>query len=66
MANKKPYLTPLDVAQRYTVDEAIRYLRTSRASIYELIGKGELKILRQGRRTYVPGSEITRLSALPE
>ena len=58
-------LPPLDVNLRSSISEAIVYLRTSRASIYNLIAAGELRVIRQGRRTYVPNSEIARLSKLP-
>jgi excisionase family DNA binding protein len=58
-------LAPLDPAARYSVPEALARLRTSRKTLYELIGRGELRVIKQGRRTYVPGSEIARLSAVP-
>lgn len=60
----KPALPPLDVAQRYTIEEAIAYLRSSRKSVYRLINTGELKTLKENRRRYVPGSEIARHSRL--
>jgi excisionase family DNA binding protein len=56
------HLPPLDERQRYSIEEATDYLRTSRARLYEKIGAGEVKIVKDGRRTYVPGSEIARLS----
>jgi excisionase family DNA binding protein len=59
-------LAPLDTAQRYTINEALAYLRTSRATIYNLIAAGEIRVLREGKRTYVPGSEIARRSMLPQ
>lgn len=68
-------LPPLDAAQRYTIPEAIRYLRTSRASIYAAIAAGNLKTISEGSRCtkrgqlagrrWVPGSEIVRLSQAP-
>lgn len=57
-------LLPVDVAQRYTIAEAISYLRTSHASMYKEINAGRIKVLKQGKRTFVPGSEIARLSRL--
>ncbi len=57
-------LSPLDARQRYSVDEGIAYLRESRSRLYEKIASGELKIIKDGRRTYVPGSELIRLSRL--
>lgn len=44
----------------------MRYLRTSRKSLYALIEAGTLRTLSQGKRRYVPGSEIARLSVLPD
>lgn len=55
----------LDPAQRYSILESLALLRTSRKTLYQLIGRGELRVIKQGRRTYVPGSEIARLSQAP-
>jgi hypothetical protein len=55
----------LDERQRYSVPEAIALLRTSRRSLYKLISAGALHPLKQGRRTFISGAEIARLSAAP-
>jgi hypothetical protein len=55
----------LDPAQRYSVIETIALLRTSRRSLYDMINRGELHPIKQGRRTYIAGSEIARLSQVP-
>ncbi len=60
--NPPPALDPL---QRYSVPEANALLRQSNARTYEQIKAGQLRVIRIGGRTYVPGSEIARLSALP-
>jgi excisionase family DNA binding protein len=65
MSTPKSPLAPLDERQRYTVAEAISYLRTSRRSFYQLIAQGRLRPIKERRRTYVPGSEIVRLSSVP-
>jgi excisionase family DNA binding protein len=57
-------LPPLDPLQRYTVEEALQYLRTSRQSLYELINSGELPTITSGRRRYVPGSAIIKASTI--
>lgn len=57
---------PLDPHQRYTVLEACAYLRISRGYFYAKIHEGEIRLIRDGGRTFVPGSEIARLSALPQ
>ena len=51
-------LTPLDPQQRYTVEEANSYLRQSRAKTYQDISAGLIRTIKDGRRTYIPGSEI--------
>ena len=53
---------PLDERQRYAVTEALEYLRLSRARLYDKIAAGEIKVIKDGARTFVPGSEIARLS----
>jgi excisionase family DNA binding protein len=65
MAPSRVQLAPLDERQRYEVNEALAYLRTSRKSFYELVADGRIRTITEGRRRYVPGSEIARLSAAP-
>lgn len=55
-------LPPLDPLQRYSIAEACKYLRVSRAFIYKLIHDGKLKTIPEGRRRYVPGAEIAKRS----
>lgn len=55
-------LAPLDPAQRYTIDEAARYLRVSRATLYNDIDSGRLTTIKDRARRFVPGSEIARRS----
>jgi hypothetical protein len=57
---------PVDVAQRYTIKEATAYLRISHASIYKEINARRIRVLKHGKRTFVPGSEIARLSCLED
>jgi prophage regulatory protein len=59
-------LPPIDLAQRYTIKEATSYLKISDASIYKEIKAHRLRVLKQGKRTFVPGSEIARLSRLED
>ena len=58
-------LPPVDVNQRYEVEEAARYLRIGRTNVFRLIRDGKLATIRHGRRTFVPGAEICRLSQAP-
>jgi excisionase family DNA binding protein len=64
MSKSNSPLPPLDPQQRYTVEEAIRYLRSSRASVYKDIAQGKLLSIKEGSRRYIPGSEIARRSRL--
>lgn len=55
-------LAPLDPLRRYPIDAACAYLDISRARLYEKIKAGDLAIVKDGKRTFVPGAEIARLS----
>lgn len=57
-----PNMPPLDPLQRYSVAESERLLRSSRTIIYEKIRSGEIATIKDGRRRFIPGSEIARLS----
>lgn len=57
-------LPPLDPHQRYEIPEASAYLRQSVAKTYIDIKAGTLKIIKDGWRSFVPGSEIIRRSTL--
>ena len=65
MSKQSVPLAPLDERQRYSVREAAAYLRSSTFSIYRDIAEGRIRIIKDRSRTYVPGSEIARRSALP-
>jgi len=62
---KQVLLLPVDSNQRYEIGEASAYLRQSVAKTYLDIKAGRLQILKDGWRTFVPGSEIVRVSTLP-
>lgn len=55
-------LPALDLNQRYTIPEASAYLRQSRAKTYIDIKAESLSIIKDGRRTYVPGTAIAERS----
>lgn len=70
-------LPAFDPALRYPVEIALRYLHTSRKTLYAMIARGEVKTIEQGcrmrsdgrrfaGRRWIPGSEIKRLSRVPE
>jgi hypothetical protein len=59
-------LPPLDLAQRYTIPEALAYLRISRSRFYQNVEVGAIKTVKDGTRCFVPGAEIARLSRPPE
>ena len=62
MKKEKEPLPPLDLHQRYTLDEASAYLRMSKTYLYRKIKDGSLIVIRDSGRTYVAGQEIARLS----
>lgn len=56
-------LPPLDLNQRYTIEETNAYLRQSRAKTYTDIAAGKLPVIKDGKRTYVPGTAIAARSS---
>lgn len=55
-------LPPLDLQQRYSVEEAAAYLRQSRAKTYQDIAAGRLQSFTDGRRRYINGRAIAARS----
>jgi excisionase family DNA binding protein len=53
---------PLDPLQRYRPEEAAAYLRVSRWSVFQDIREGRLASIKEGRRRFIPGSELVRRS----
>ena len=45
----------------YTVDEAAASLGICRASIYNMIARGELRAVKIGRSTRIPAAELDRI-----
>ena len=45
----------------YSINEAIRISSIGRTKLYELIGSGELKVARVGRRTLVNAASLRQL-----
>ena len=64
MSKTRPALPPLDQLQRYSIEEAIAYLRSSRKTLFDDIREGRLATIKEGKRRFVPGSEIARRSRL--
>ena len=56
------FLAPLDPSQRYSIPETASYLRICRAQVYKNIAAGQLRVIKDGKRTFVPGSEIAARS----
>lgn len=50
--------SPID--RCFTILEAAAHLRVSRAFLYKLIRRGDLRILKMGTRSIIRGSELTR------
>ena len=64
MKKKRPQLPPLDLHQRYSIQESCGYLRISRPSFYKKLKAGEIYVLKEGARVFVPGTEIARNSTI--
>jgi hypothetical protein len=63
----RPSEAPLPAFQeslRYRPDIASRYLDQSRDTTFKDIKNGRLAVIREGGRTYVPGTEIARRCSL--
>lgn len=54
----RPNLPPLDANQRYTIDEAADYLRTSRVRVYQKVHANQLRLIKDGRRSYIGGIDL--------
>jgi hypothetical protein len=68
-ANPKPRkIVPppglIDANRRYSIKVVNELLSQSNSKTYEDIAEGRLKIIKDGKRTYIPGSEIIRRSTL--
>lgn len=63
--NHSPQPVPFFDAQlRYTIPESAWLLRQSTDRTWKDIREGKLRVIREGSRTFVPGSEIARRSTL--
>ncbi len=60
----KSSLPPLDVFQRYTITQTSWYLKQCESKTFADIKAGRIKTIKDGRRTYIPGSEIAARSCL--
>lgn len=63
--NSTPQQVPFFSAElRYTVPQAAWLLKKSVSQTWSDIGRGKLQIIREGGRTYVPGSVIVQRSTV--
>ena len=58
-----PYFLP---ELRYSVPEAAALLRQSVSRTWADIREAKLAVIREGAKTYIPGTEIVRRSRLPQ
>jgi hypothetical protein len=65
MATQQTDPGEVHATRRYPIAQANKLLAQSRAKTYQDIANGNLRVIRDGRRVYVPGSEIIRRSTLP-
>jgi hypothetical protein len=57
-------LGPIDANRRYPLRVANALLSQSNSKTYEDIAAGRLIVIKDGKRTYIPGSEIIRRSGM--
>jgi hypothetical protein len=62
---KHKRLPPLDLNQRYSIPEALDYLRISRGLLYKKVRDGKLELIRECGRSFVAGQTIAELSRPP-
>jgi hypothetical protein len=55
-----------DPRLRFDIPNAVNLLGYSRAKLYQEIKSGSIRIIRDGRRVFIPGSEIARKSSLDD
>ena len=60
----RPKLDPVDPLRRYDVPMSCDLLGISRAKYYKDVKDGKIKIIKDGGRTFTPGTEIVRLSSV--
>lgn len=60
--NSRAALPPLDALQRYSLAEAAAYLRSSKNTLSQDVLHGRIATIQEGRRRFVPGSELIRRS----
>lgn len=58
---KRVPLSPSGRPDAWRVNDALRQLSVSRATLYKMAKSGEIRLARIGGRTLIPDSEIRRL-----
>jgi len=48
--------------QRYSIPEAAERLRVSRSFLYKKIAEGKLRLLKDGKRSFISGADIIAAS----
>jgi excisionase family DNA binding protein len=46
----------------YRINDACQLLQISRSHLYELVARGDVRLVKIGNRSLIPASEILRLS----
>jgi hypothetical protein len=66
MATKTQPLPQLDPLRRYSIADSLTLLGVSKKRFYAHVKAGRITLLKDGRRSFCPGSDIARLSQPPE
>jgi hypothetical protein len=56
----------LEANRRYSINDGAAILNCSRSRFYEHIKAGRIRIIKDGRRSYAPGSDLIALSTIAE
>lgn len=59
----QPVPQQLDPLRRYDIPTALALLGISRKRFYANVNAGRIRLVKDGRRSFCPGSEIVRVSA---
>ena len=57
--------TPIDLLARYPVENCLARLDIRRKRFYEHVKAGRIRLIKDGRRSFVSGAELARLSQVP-
>jgi hypothetical protein len=64
-ARSKAALAPIDCNKRYDIETSLQILGMSRARLYQDVAADRLRIIKDGRRSFIHGSALIERSRQP-